>query len=185
MKKVNSQWAGMLAAALIWGVLFSAPQTAARASGDFVERVSRQLEQLFADPAFVRGVWGVQVKSLDNGEVLYQKNAYKYLMPASNMKLPTAAAAHRALGLDFRYRTVVSAQGKIAGGTLRGDLLITGSGDPTLGARLSSPDPEDLSQGDPLQIFRAWAVQLKQKGIRKIQGDLVGDAGIFDPLPLG
>ncbi len=183
--ELSLKWSAVLATLLALGVSPIAHQAVGQASGGFVERVGRQLDQLFADPAFVRGVWGVQVKSLDSGEVLYQKNPYKYLMPASNMKLPTAAAAHRALGLDFRFRTLVTAQGKIARGALQGDLLVIGGGDPSLGARLSSPDAEDLAQGDPLKIFKGWAGQLKQKGIRRIEGDLVGDARIFDPLPLG
>ncbi|HSR50270.1 MAG TPA: D-alanyl-D-alanine carboxypeptidase/D-alanyl-D-alanine-endopeptidase, partial [Acidobacteriota bacterium] len=87
--------------------------------------------------------------------------------------------------LDFKYTTVLARQGQLEDGTLRGNLVVVGSGDPTLGARLSSSDVEDIIQGDPLRIFRHWAEELKEQGIYRITGDLVGDVGVFDSIPLG
>ncbi|HSR68005.1 MAG TPA: D-alanyl-D-alanine carboxypeptidase/D-alanyl-D-alanine-endopeptidase [Acidobacteriota bacterium] len=147
--------------------------------------VSGQLDSIFSDVAFARGWWAVKVKSMTTGEVLYERNPYRYVMPASNMKLPTALAAMQRLGLDFSYTTVLARQGQIEDGTLQGDLVVVGGGDPTLGARLTSPEVEELTQGDPLSVFRQWAVQLKEQGIYRVSGDLVGDVGIFDSVPLG
>ncbi len=163
--------------------LFLAPT--ALGQSDVVRGVEKQLSSLFSDPAFSRGTWAVKVKSLSTGEILYELDSYKYVMPASNMKLLTAAAAHRDLGLDFRFKTQVLANGQVNGGTLEGDLVIVGSGDPTLGARLSSPDPESPTRGDPFEIFRQWAERLREKGIQRVAGDVVGDPRRFDDLPLG
>ena len=60
-------------------------------------------------------MWGVVVQSLDNGEVIYRRNAERLVMPASNMKLVTASAALVQLGTDFRFRTVVAARGTVEG----------------------------------------------------------------------
>lgn len=151
----------------------------------FASRVSKQLEGIFSDAAFVRGLWGVKVKSLRTGEVLFERNPYHYVMPASNMKLVTAAAAHARLGLDFRFRTTLATDGPARGGALKGNLIVIGGGDPTLGARLSSPDPEDSTKGDPLLIFKQWAARLKREGIKRIEGDILGDASFFEDVPLG
>jgi PBP4 family serine-type D-alanyl-D-alanine carboxypeptidase len=65
--------------------------------------------------------------------VLYERDADRVMVPASNTKLVTSAAAISLLGGDFRYRTRVLASGELsADGTLNGDLILEGGGDPTL-----------------------------------------------------
>ena len=68
--------------------------------------------------------------------LIYARNAERLVVPASNMKLLTIAAAADALGWDYRYETRLEAAGSIANGTLTGDLVVIGSGDPSIG----SPD---------------------------------------------
>jgi D-alanyl-D-alanine carboxypeptidase/D-alanyl-D-alanine-endopeptidase (penicillin-binding protein 4) len=60
---------------------------------------------------------------------------------------------------------------------LRGDLVVVGSGDPTISA--------DYTGGDPRAVFRAWADSLKAHGIRRITGRIVGNDDVFDDVPLG
>lgn len=149
------------------------------------DNLASQLRAVFEDPEYSRSLWGVKVQSVSNGETLFELNAEKLLMPASNMKLLTAIAALEFLGPDYRYSTKVKASGRIEKGTLKGDLIVVGSGDPTLGARLSSPDPLKLEDGDPLAVFLDWVQRLKSLGIRRIQGDLIGNDQVFGGPDLG
>lgn len=134
------------------------------------------LDSVFADTALTQAHWGVLVRSLDDGEVIYRQNAEKLFVPASNMKLVTGAAALQALGPAYRYRTRVLAAGPVRDGALRGDLIVVGSGDPTLSVRFG---------GDARAVFRAWADSLRARGIRRVTGNLVGIDSVFDDVPLG
>src|SRR5262249_37076470 len=100
-----------------------------------------------------------------------------FLMPASNMKILTGVAALLKLGPDYTYATKIYATGPARGGELAGDLIVVGSGDPTIGAR--------FGHEDPTKIFKDWAAALKGQGIRRIRGDLVGRDEVFDNEPLG
>ncbi len=135
------------------------------------------LERIFSDPNFAAAQWGVEVVSLDRGETLYEHNAHSLYMPASNNKLLTSAAALVRLGPDFHFETVVSAEGEIADGVLKGNLIVTGSGDPSLAPRFHS--------GDAYSVFKEWAGRLKEDGIRQIDGDIVGDDRAFPEPSLG
>ena len=85
------------------------------------------LQALFADPELEHASWGVQVRSLSTGKVLYALNPSRLLVPASNQKLLTVAAAAETLGWDYRFTTRVLAAGTIGDdGTLSGDLIVVG-----------------------------------------------------------
>ena len=77
--------------------------------------IGEKLDRVFNDPSFQRAFWGVKVVSLDTGEVLYERNAHKLFVPASNMKILTAAAVLHLLGEDYVFRTPVTTSGKISG----------------------------------------------------------------------
>ena len=141
-----------------------------------VRHLGAELDSAFAAPEFGRAMWGVVVQSLDNGEVLYQRNAAKLFKPASNLKLVTAAVALARLGPDFRFRTPVMAMGPRHGDTLAGDLLVIGRGDPSLSLRVTGGT-------DILGALRPWADSLRARGIRVITGRVAGDASWFpDPI---
>jgi len=146
---------------------------------DHVDRLRAEFDEILADPAFANAHWGVMVQSVETGEVLYRRNARKLFMPASNVKLVTGSVALTRLGPDFRFRTNVAACGTIdeAAGTLNGDLLIVGGGDPAISGR--------FSEGDPVGTFRAWADTLKGRGITRINGNVVGDDDLFDDTHVG
>jgi len=116
---------------------------------------------------------GVAVYSVDRQEPLYLRNADVPLVPASNMKLYTTAAALDRLGLDFRYTTSVYGTGPVLqDGTLDGDLVLAGRGDPTLSGRF---------YGDSVPyVLDRLAEKLRQAGVRKVAGGLIGDASFFD-----
>ena len=134
------------------------------------------LDSIFADTALQHAHWGVLVKSLDTGEIIYERNSRKAFIPASTMKLVTGAAGLVSLGPDYRYRTTFSISGPVRAGTLQGDLVVRGSGDPTLSERFTS---------DARATMRAWADSLRAHGITRIAGGIVGVDSAFVGPPLG
>ena len=144
---------------------------------DAVDRLRSDLGRIFDDVNFENAFWGVEVASLDNGQILYERNSTRLFMPASNNKVVTAAAALTRLGPDFRFQTPIMTEGEISDGVLRGSLVVVGSGDPSTAARFNG--------GDPFAVFKEWAGILKQKGILRIEGKIVGDDGAFAEPPLG
>ena len=141
-------------------------------------RLQAELTEIFADPAFSHAHWGVMVQSVETGEILFRRNAEKLFMPASNMKLVTAAVALARLGPEHRFHTELAAHGAIADdGTLQGDLVVRGGGDPSISER--------FYDGDPTGAFEAWADSLEARGVRRITGDVVGDDDRFDDVHLG
>src|SRR5204862_6810669 len=78
------------------------------------------------------GTWGVEARSLRDGRTLVDLNAHRLLTPASTLKTITLAVAADQLGWDYTYQTRVVPTGDVENGTLNGDLVIIGSGDPRL-----------------------------------------------------
>ncbi len=117
--------------------------------------------------------WGVQVRSLVKGDDLVHTNRGRRYMPASNLKLLITAVALDRLGADYRWRTTVMADGAVdTAGVLSGDLVLRGSGDPTISNRFW---PEVQSAWDSL------AAQVQAAGISRISGRLLADNSLFAP----
>ncbi len=142
-----------------------------------LNELREQLDDSFNEPTFANAFWGVLVKSLKTGEIIYKRNADKLFIPASNMKLFTSAAALLLLGSNYVYETDLHAYGKIQANILEGDLIINGSGDPTISNRFHSKNIT--------KIFEQWADSLITKGIKEINGNIYGDDSYFDNLWLG
>ena len=158
----------------------SSSQTGTPATGGSeAPSLEDRLGEVLSAPVLVRSSWGVQVRSLDTGKILFAENSRKRLIPASNLKLLTAVAAVEDLGLDFRFTTRIWTDGRIEDGTLEGNLIIQGGADPTLGARFDSPDPEKMEEGDPLAVFRKWGENLRNLGIQRIRGRLLADDSLL------
>ncbi|HET7275309.1 MAG TPA: D-alanyl-D-alanine carboxypeptidase/D-alanyl-D-alanine-endopeptidase [Longimicrobiaceae bacterium] len=138
--------------------------------------LANALDSIFDDSTFVHGHWGVEIRSLQDDEVIYERNSNKVFLPASNMKLITGAIALETLGPDYTYTTTVEAAGPIENGVLQGDLVVRGTGDPTFSIRLA---------GDPRDIFRAWADSLRVHGITRVAGGIVGIDDAFEDPSLG
>jgi D-alanyl-D-alanine carboxypeptidase/D-alanyl-D-alanine-endopeptidase (penicillin-binding protein 4) len=144
---------------------------------DTVETLRSDLERIFADPGFASAQWGVEVVSLDRGDILYEHNAARLYMPASNNKLITTSAALVRLGPEYRYETRLCTDGEIVDGILKGNLIIIGSGDPSAAPRFHG--------GDPFGALKEWAAALKTLGVRKIEGTIVGDGSAFPGPVIG
>ncbi|MGH9826518.1 MAG: D-alanyl-D-alanine carboxypeptidase/D-alanyl-D-alanine endopeptidase, partial [Blastocatellia bacterium] len=115
--------------------------------------------------------------SLDSGKVIYEHDARTLMVPASNAKLFTAALALDRLGPDFRIQTsVYSASPPDRRGSIRGDVLVYGRGDPTFAAGADQ---------DPYAPLENLALEFEKSGVRKIYGDLIGDESYFRGAPYG
>ena len=152
-------------------IVFPGAGTTPAGASRAVRDLGQSLTELFTEPAAAHAVWGVQVRSLDQHETLYRLNDHTLLIPASTLKILTLAAAADQLGWDYRYETQFLATASIEQGTLRGDLIVRGSGDPTIHA------PDRRADDD---LFSRWAADLGRLGIRRIDGRLIGDDNVVD-----
>ena len=111
------------------------------------------------------------VRDVATNTTVCEYHSKNSVVPASTMKLVTTATALELLGADFRFQTRLEVDGKVtADGVLNGNLYIRGGGDPTLGS-------EKL--GDTTFLVK-WVEAIKNRGIRKINGRVIADAGLFD-----
>jgi len=140
-----------------------------------------------SSPVALEGFWGAVVTDLDSGGVLYQHNPRKLFVPASNAKLFSTALALMRLGPDHRFRTLVVAGAEPDdAGVITGELRLVGGGDPTLSAR-KIPYERGPIRGNQLAAIEELADQLAAKGIRRINGGIVGDDSryVHQPYPEG
>jgi PBP4 family serine-type D-alanyl-D-alanine carboxypeptidase len=134
--------------------------------------LKKRIDAVTARAPLGSGWWGIEVRSLRSGRVLYALNAQRSFTPASTMKLVTTAAVLDALGPDARLRTTVETAGRLdAFGRILGDVYLVGRGDPSLtaggtGGRVTAPLEE-------------LADRLQAAGVRRIEGRLVGNDGYF------
>lgn len=96
----------------------------------------------------------VSVYDLTIQKYIYSLHDEQLLAPASCMKIPTAVAALKTLGMDHRYRTSLQVRGKMKGDTLVGNLLLVGDDDPLL------------------ENFNGLTSRLHRSGIRAIRGNI-------------
>ena len=171
MSSRSNAAAAVLAVSLLARSLLAQAPLATSAPASLQEDINA----ILAAPALERGFWGVLVRPVGREETLYALNAGKLMMPASTMKVVTLAAAAEKLGWDFTYSTRLFASGPIDNGGLHGDLVVVGSGDPSI----------DDWDGKATQLFADWAAQLKRAGISRIDGRIVGDDNAFDDDGLG
>jgi D-alanyl-D-alanine carboxypeptidase/D-alanyl-D-alanine-endopeptidase (penicillin-binding protein 4) len=123
-------------------------------------------------PEMRRGTAAVKIVSLDTGKVIFEENADKYVMPASNMKSFTVAAALEKLSPNFRFVTSVYADSQPdATGTIKGDLTVFGRGDVSLSTAFYN--------GDYYKGLDLLAEKIAQSGVKRIEGNLVGDESYF------
>ena len=148
-------------------------QTPAPAPGPkTVAELQTRISQILAKPELAPAMVGIKVTSLDTGRVLFEENATKLLRPASNMKIYTVATALDRLTPDYRFSTSVFAPSRPdSNGVVRGDLRIYGRGDPTIAARFNN--------GDYLKPIDDFAARIVAAGVKRVEGDLVGDETYF------
>ncbi len=113
----------------------------------------------------------VYIKDMKTGRVVAEHRASRAAIPASTMKVITTATALELLGAGYTFETTLSYDGTLEpGGILNGNIYIVGSGDPTLGSS---------KMGDS-GFLNKWVNALRQAGIKKINGNIIGDDSRFD-----
>jgi serine-type D-Ala-D-Ala carboxypeptidase/endopeptidase (penicillin-binding protein 4) len=133
------------------------------------ERLRADLSGIFETPQFERSFWSVLVRPADSRDDLYSLNAAKLMMPGSAMKIVTLAAAAEQLGWDHQFETKVVSAAPVDEGVLRGDLVVIGGGDPTISERSDAPG-----------TLRTIARQVREAGIARVEGGVIGDDDLFD-----
>ncbi|MCA0375165.1 MAG: D-alanyl-D-alanine carboxypeptidase/D-alanyl-D-alanine-endopeptidase [Gemmatimonadetes bacterium] len=119
------------------------------------------------------GTWGAMVVSITRGDTLFARGADTPLVPASTMKLFTTAVALDRLGPDHAFSTDVLRDGPVDNiGTLRGNLVLRGDGDPALSPRFVRGAPDA-----PMALLAQFT---SGAGIRHVTGDLIADASAFE-----
>ncbi len=158
--------------AILLPLLLLVASPVVRAQGSlplFAQSVDQMLRQSDMVPASV----GICVMDVASGQVLYAYDPDRALATASTMKAITTATALATLGPGYRFETKIALGGRLADGILEGDLLIVGSGDPTLGSdRLRSSDGQTA-------LLAGWVEAIRQAGIREIRGAIIGDDSYF------
>src|SRR3974390_2912456 len=146
------------------------------APGRFAERVELLVEAAPVD----KGEWGLLVVDAASGDILYQKNADKYFVPASNMKLLTTALALDTLGSGYRFRTTLETNGALSPeGRLSGDLILVGRGDPNISNRKFPYDTKEEFDGPPEKAPAELVDSVVARGLKEVTGDIVGDDSYF------
>lgn len=143
--------------------------------------LAQRVAALVADPRLAGIPVAVSVRTAEGASVLDHGGAAR-LLPASTAKLATAAAALGALGPDFRYTTRVAAAGGPApDGTVQGDLVLVGSGDPTLSTATFRQQVDPQRPATPVE---ALADQIVAAGVRRVTGGVLADPTVFAHQPL-
>lgn len=139
-----------------------------------LDALRSELQRIVQQNGWSSARWSILAYSADGRDTLFARDPDLPLAPASNVKVLTTAAALHHLGPDYRYLTFLAADGPVRDGVLHGDLILYGTGDPTLSDRLL-PSRTAALEG----LVRT----LRERGIHRVTGDVVGDGSLF-PGPL-
>ena len=141
-----------------------------------MDDLRRELSALFTESRPGGPLWAVRVESLTRpGDVVFSMQPDQLMVPASNMKIVTLAVAADRLGWDRTFPTTFRATTRMAAdGTIHGDLVVRGTGDPMIGTLPASTTS-----------VTAIAEALWQQGVRRIDGRVIGDDDVFADEPLG
>lgn len=143
-------------------------------------QLKKSWQQLKHDSLFRHAISAVEIRDAKNGKLIFSDNEEVGLAPASCQKIFTSIAAFEILGPAYHYFTRIGYDGKIDSGTLRGNLFIIGSGDPSLGSWRWAETRDDV-------VINKIILALSKRGITKIDGEIYIDDSkfSFQPVPGG
>jgi len=146
-------------------ILCGTANLSAAADLSAADQIKGIVDKALTHPYMAHGVQGVLIQSMDTGKVIYDHNGEMLLIPASNMKLIACSAAFELIGPDLTMTTSLYASTKpTSGGVVKGDLVLVGQGDSIL----------------KLEHLQQMVDKLKAMGVRRINGNIVGDDTWFD-----
>lgn len=149
----------------------SVPASEAPQAPAFARGLAAQIDAIISRPPFDRTHWGIEVWDPASQQVLYARNAQKHFVPASTLKLVVSSAALHLLSPEYRYTTTIYGVGAIRNGTLEGDLVVYGRGDPMLSGRYAATQTA---------IFEALVDSLYAQGLRRVTGSVIADESFWD-----
>ena len=129
----------------------------------FGDILNKDIEYMLSKSAIKRDDLGLYIKETKSNRVVSAINIDKLFIPASVIKVYSAYAILLELGYNYRWATNFYVTGRFVNGTVYGDLVVKGSGDPT------------LCSSDIPKIVKA----LRQKGVKKINGNIIIDRSYF------
>lgn len=175
-----------LAAQQMWGQAAARPAATAAREAARETALAREINRAIAEsPAGRAAAWGIQATDLKTGKTLFQLNPGHYFVPASNTKLFSTSLALTRLGSAYTFETRVTAAGAPdADGVIAGDLSLVGGGDPNLSGR-TLPYQMGAAPGDPLSPLDDLAAQVAAAGVKRVNGDIVGDDRLYVWEPYG
>ena len=150
---------------LIWILLIALTNILAQSIADKLKTAVAVLEK---DKQLRHAILGFYVADAKTGKAIFEKNAQVGLAPASTQKIITSVTAFELLGKQFRFKTTLGYNGRIADGVLKGNLFITGTGDPTLGSWRYDATKED-------KILQSIVRLIKENKIQRIDGSVYID----------
>ncbi|KTD41018.1 D-alanyl-D-alanine carboxypeptidase/D-alanyl-D-alanine endopeptidase [Legionella parisiensis] len=174
--------------AAIFVFLFSSSSNAAKS-------LPQDMLNAMQQPRYKNAQWWIEVKDLTTQETIYQLNTSHLLMPASVTKLFSTATALNVLGKEYRFKTPVYFIGQQKNGTLDGNLILVGVGDLELGGRVHNDKltygyidhiyandlpGASITAENPLSGLINLAQQIKAKGIKQINGNVLVDNRLFE-----
>lgn len=137
-----------------------------------VALIQSKIKEVFNLPDFRSASYGLIITDAKTGKILFSDRGEHLLVPASTLKIVTAAVALETFGENKRLTTRLAYQGTLSKeGLLQGDIRIVGGGDPTLGTTDAGSSAD--------AVLNRWVAKIKKAGIRKIQGNIVGDGTCF------
>ena len=135
----------------------------------FGQTVNQKLQKAFTafeqDSQLKHAISSLYIIDANTGQVVFDKNSQIGLAPASTQKIITSVTAFELLGKDYMYKTEVVHDGSIQNGTLKGNIYVIGSGDPTFGSWRYTSTKEQ-------EVFNRIAEAIVEKGIKGIDGDI-------------
>lgn len=141
--------------------------TASVESAEIADSFTSIIDTSSVNPAF----WALTIRD-EAGDIIWSLNKELLMRPASNMKLLTTATILNYLGEDYTLKTSLYGLGRQIGDVWSGDLILVGGGDPSIDKHFF---PED-----PLSVYKNMAAALKEKGIKRVMGSIVGNDSHFD-----
>lgn len=168
-------------------------------AADDMSSLPKDIQTIMTKPTYEHANWGLIVKDLTSGKMIYQLNTNQLLMPASVSKTISVAALLNEFGNDYTFKTPVYALGPVdKQGVLDGDLVLVAKGDLVMGGRVNEENKIDytnfdhvdanalpgttLTKQDPLAGLQSLARQVKASGIKVINGSVKIDTSMFETL---
>jgi D-alanyl-D-alanine carboxypeptidase/D-alanyl-D-alanine-endopeptidase (penicillin-binding protein 4) len=143
-------------------------------SQNISNKISQGFENLLSHPDLKHGIASLYVLDSKNNDVVFEKNSQLGLPTASTLKVVTWISALELLGPTYRYETKIGHTGIIdQSGILHGDIIIVGSGDPTLGSDRYAETKADA-------LLKTWIEAMRKKGIKAIQGNIIADDRLYE-----